>query len=134
MYLKTLCERFMDGDQTVGGEISKNLYEIRGVLDEISDLGPGPLIDEGAILTGITIDGDWYFFDFCGRVVMIPVGCIESYRPDVSYAFWYLQRILLQNIPEKEALIQTMRDQVNSLKRSVNFSLYRLQTERWEDL
>lgn len=138
MKYKVLCDRFMDGDENVGGEINGMLCSIHELLSSVYDASPLILMSDGFHLTRIEVRGEFYLFDvsngYRDGTIMIPIECIKSHHPQSAYAYWYLHRILLTRVPAMEEQIKRQQQEVAELKAEVNFALYRLQTSSWSDL
>ena len=135
MKYKVLCERFMDGDETVGGEIIGMLGSIHELLSKVYDFSPLILMSDGFHLTRIEVRGEYYLFDVGNGdkigTIMVPIECIESHHPQSSFAYWHLHRILGSRIPEMEVKIRRQQEELAKLKADVNFALYRLHTSSW---
>ena len=138
MKYKVLCERFMDGDETVGDEIIGMLCSIHELLSSVYDFSPLILMSDGFHLTRIEVRGEYYLFDvssgFKIACIMVPIECIESHHPQSSYAYWHLHRILLTQVPAMEEAIRRQQEELAELKSDVNFALYRLHTSSWGGL
>lgn len=138
MKYKVLCDRFMDGDETVGDEINGMLCSIHELLSSVYDASPLILMSDGFHLTRIEVRGEFYLFDvsngYRDGTIMIPIECIKSHHPQSAYAYWYLHRILLTRVPAMEEQIKRQQQEVAELKSDVNFALYRLHTSSWGDL
>lgn len=135
MKYKVLCKRFVDGDETVGGEIIGMLCSIHELLSSVYEASPLILMSDGFRLTHIEVRGEYYLFDvingFKIACIMVPIECIESHHPQSAFAYWYLHGILLTQVPAMEEQIKRQQEEVAELKADVNFALYRLHTSSW---
>ena len=135
MYLKTLCERFMDGDETISDELIEMLMSIHKLLSSVYDFSPSISLSKGFRVIRIEVEGEFYFFNVSdgerGGCMMVPIECIESNHPQSSFAYWHLHRILGSRIPEVEVKIRRQQEELAKLKADVNFALYRLHTSSW---
>lgn len=138
MKYKDLCKRFMEGDETVSGEIIGMLCSIHELLSMVYDASPLILMSDGFHLTRIQVRGEFYIFDvingFKIACIMVPIECIESHHPQSAFAYWYLHGILLTQVPAMEEQIKRQQEELAELKSEVNFALYRLHTSSWSDL
>ena len=62
MYLKTLCERFMDGDETISDELIEMLMSIHKLLSSVYDFSPSISLSKGFRVIRIEVEGEFYFF------------------------------------------------------------------------
>jgi hypothetical protein len=135
MKYKVLCDRFMDGDETIGDEIIEMLMSIHKLLSSVYDFSPSISLSKGFRVIRIEVDGEFYFFNVSdgerGGCMMVPIECIESNHPQSSFAYWHLHRILGSRIPEMEVKIRRQQEELAKLKADVNFALYRLHTSSW---
>ena len=135
MKYKVFCDRFMDGDETIGDEIIEMLMSIHKLLSTVYDFSPSISLSKEYRDIRIEVDGEFYFFNVSdgerGGSMMVPIECIESNHPQSSYAYWHLHRILGSRIPEMEVKIRRQQEELAKLKADVNFALYRLHTSSW---
>ena len=61
MKYKVLCDRFMDGDETVGNEIIGMLCSIHELLSTVYDFSPSISLSKEFRVIRIEVDGEFYF-------------------------------------------------------------------------
>ena len=62
MKYKVLCDRFMDGDETIGDEIIEMLMSIHKLLSSVYDFSPSISLSKEFRIIRIEVDGEFYFF------------------------------------------------------------------------